>query len=28
MLAIGFFTEPWLFLTETASQAAAARFVR
>lgn len=26
MLAIGFFTEPWLFLTETASQAAAARF--
>jgi len=28
MLAIGFFTEPWLYLTETASQAAAARFVR
>jgi NADH-quinone oxidoreductase subunit M len=28
MLAIGFFTEPWLHLTETASQAAAARFVR
>jgi len=28
MLAIGFFTEPWLFLTETASQAAAARFAR
>ncbi len=26
MLAIGFFTEPWLFLTETASKAAAARF--
>lgn len=26
MLAIGFFTEPWLFLTETASQAMAARF--
>jgi len=26
MLAIGFFTEPWLFLTETASRAAAARF--
>jgi NADH-quinone oxidoreductase subunit M len=26
MLAIGFFTEPWLYLTETASQAAAARF--
>jgi NADH-quinone oxidoreductase subunit M len=28
MLAIGFFTEPWLYLTETASQAAAARFER
>jgi NADH-quinone oxidoreductase subunit M len=28
MLAIGFFTEPWLYLTETASQTAAARFVR
>ncbi len=28
LLAIGFFTEPWLHLTETASQAAAARFVR
>jgi NADH-quinone oxidoreductase subunit M len=28
MLAIGFFTEPWLYLTETASQAAVARFVR
>lgn len=28
MLTIGFFTEPWLHLTETASQAAAARFVR
>jgi NADH-quinone oxidoreductase subunit M len=28
MLAIGFFTEPWLYLTETASQAAAARFAR
>lgn len=28
MLAIGFFTEPWLFLTETASQAAVARFAR
>lgn len=28
MLAIGFFTEPWLFLTETASQAAAARFAQ
>ena len=28
LLAIGFFTEPWLYLTETASQAAAARFVR
>ncbi len=28
MLAIGFFTEPWLFLTETASQAMAARFAR
>ena len=28
MLAIGFFTEPWLHLTETASQAAAARFAR
>jgi NADH-quinone oxidoreductase subunit M len=28
MLAIGFFTEPWLYLTETASQAMAARFVR
>ena len=27
LLAIGFFTEPWLHLTETASQAAAARFV-
>ena len=26
MLAIGFFTEPWLLLTETASQAVAARF--
>ena len=26
MLAIGFFTEPWLYLTETASQAMAARF--
>ena len=28
MLAIGFFTEPWLCLTETASQARAARFAR
>ena len=28
MLAIGFFTEPWLYLTETASQAMAARFAR
>ncbi|MGE5470123.1 MAG: complex I subunit 4 family protein [Bacteroidota bacterium] len=28
MLAIGFFTEPWLHLTETASQAIVARFVR
>lgn len=28
MLAIGVFTEPWLRLTETASQATAARFVR
>lgn len=28
MLAIGFFTEPWLHLTETASQSAAARFTR
>jgi NADH-quinone oxidoreductase subunit M len=28
MLAIGFFTEPWLQLTETASQAVAARFSR
>jgi len=28
LLAIGFFTEPWLYLTETASQAAAARFER
>ena len=28
MLTIGFFTEPWLYLTETASQAMAARFVR
>ena len=28
MLAIGFFTEPWLYLTETASQAMAARFHR
>ncbi len=28
MLAIGFFTEPWLNLTETASHAAAARFAR
>ena len=28
LLAIGFFTEPWLYLTETASQAAAARFAR
>ena len=28
MLAIGFFTEPWLHLTESASQAAAARFAR
>ena len=28
MLAIGFFTEPWLRLTETASQVAAARFAR
>lgn len=26
MLAIGFFTEPWLYLTETASQSMAARF--
>ncbi len=28
MLAIGFFTEPWLHLTDAASQAAAARFGR
>ena len=28
MLAIGFFTEPWLRLTETASQIIAARFAR
>ena len=28
MLLIGFFTEPWLYLTETASQALAARFAR
>lgn len=28
LLAIGFFTEPWLYLTEAASQAAAARFAR
>ncbi len=28
MLAIGIFTEPWLHLTETASQAMAGRFVR
>jgi len=28
LLAIGFFTEPWLHLTEVASQQAAARFVR
>jgi NADH-quinone oxidoreductase subunit M len=28
MLAIGFFTEPWLHLTETASQVLASRFVR
>jgi NADH-quinone oxidoreductase subunit M len=28
MLAIGFFTEPWLHLTETASQTVAARFSR
>ena len=28
MLAIGFFTEPWLYLTEAASQAMAERFVR
>ena len=28
LLAIGFFTEPWLYLTETASQVAAGRFVR
>ena len=28
MLTIGFFTEPWLYLTETASQAMAARFHR
>ena len=28
MLAIGFFTEPWLQLTEAASHAAAMRFVR
>ena len=28
MLTIGFFTEPWLRLTETASQAAALRFIR
>lgn len=28
MLTIGFFTEPWLHLTEAASQAAAARFAR
>ena len=28
MLAIGFFTEPWLYLTETASQTMAARFHR
>lgn len=26
MLAIGFFTEPWLYLTEMASQTMAARF--
>ena len=28
LLAIGFFTEPWLYLTETASHLAAARFSR
>jgi NADH-quinone oxidoreductase subunit M len=28
MLAIGFFTEPWLRLTETASQNAALRFIQ
>ena len=28
MLAIGVFTEPWLRLTETASQAIALRFIR
>jgi NADH-quinone oxidoreductase subunit M len=28
LLSIGFFTEPWLHLTETASQAMAARFAR
>ena len=28
MLAIGFFTEPWLYLTEAASHAMAARFER
>ena len=28
MLTIGFFTEPWLHLTEAASQATAARLVR
>jgi len=28
MLTIGFFTEPWLHLTEAASQSLAARFVR
>jgi len=28
MLTIGFFTEPWLFLTETASQGVVARFAR
>ena len=28
MLAIGFFTEPWLYLTETASQSMAERLAR
>ena len=28
LLTIGFFTEPWLHLTEVASEQAAARFVR
>ena len=28
LLAIGFFTEPWLRLTDTASQALAARFAQ